>query len=106
MRRTEAELRASGIAVTSAPGALGVLAELTPQQRQIVRLARDGLTNREIADQLHLSVNTIKEYMSEVMDKLGCGTVWSWPSGPRRTRMQYSAARRSNGHAHKSTGSN
>ena len=34
-------------------------------------LAAQRFKNREIADQLHLSVNTIKEYMTTVMDKLG-----------------------------------
>ena len=43
-QRAEAELRASGIVITRAPGGLDALTELTPQQRQIVRPARDGLT--------------------------------------------------------------
>jgi hypothetical protein len=39
-RRTEAELRACGVIARAAPTAPGALAELTPQQRQIVmRLA-------------------------------------------------------------------
>jgi hypothetical protein len=36
-QRTEAELRACGVAVTDAPGERDALGELTPQQRQIVR---------------------------------------------------------------------
>ena len=35
------------------------LRELTPQQRQIVRLASAGLTDREIGDRLFLSPRTV-----------------------------------------------
>jgi len=69
--RTEAELRASGIAVTSAQGTPEPLAELTPQQRQIVRLARDGLTNREIGDRLLLSPRTVSSHLYRSFPKLG-----------------------------------
>jgi len=53
-QRAEAELRASGVAATGTPGEPDALWELTPQQRQIVRLASEGLTNREIGDRLFL----------------------------------------------------
>jgi DNA-binding CsgD family transcriptional regulator len=69
--RAEAELRASGTAVTSAAGSADRLAELTPQQRQIVRLARDGLTNREIGDQLLLSPHTVSSHLYRSFPKLG-----------------------------------
>jgi DNA-binding CsgD family transcriptional regulator len=45
--------------------------ELTPQQRQIVRLARDGLTNREIADRLSLSPRTVGSHLYRSFPKLG-----------------------------------
>src|SRR6202011_3282127 len=44
-QRTEAELRACGVAVADAAGEGDALWDLTPQQRQIVRLASDGLPN-------------------------------------------------------------
>jgi DNA-binding CsgD family transcriptional regulator len=70
-KRAEAELRASGIAVASAQGVPGPLAGLTPQQRQIVRLAGDGLTNREIGDRLLLSPRTVSSHLYRSFPKLG-----------------------------------
>ena len=62
-QRAQAELRASGVAVTGAPAEPDALGELTPQQRQIVRLASDGLTDREIGDRLFLSPRTVSSHL-------------------------------------------
>jgi DNA-binding CsgD family transcriptional regulator len=70
-QRAQAELRACGVAVTGAPGDRDALAELTPQQRQIVRLASDGLTNREIGDRLFLSPRTVGSHLYRSFPKLG-----------------------------------
>jgi DNA-binding CsgD family transcriptional regulator len=70
-RRTEAELRACGVAVPGAPGEPDALWELTPQQRQIVRLASDGLTDREIGDRLFLSPRTVSSHLYRSYPKLG-----------------------------------
>jgi DNA-binding CsgD family transcriptional regulator/tetratricopeptide (TPR) repeat protein len=71
VQRAEAELRACGVAVTGAPGDRDALGELTPQQRQIVRLASDGLTNREIGDRLFLSPRTVGSHLYRSFPKLG-----------------------------------
>ena len=70
-QRAEAELRACGVAVADAPGERDALWELTPQQRQIVRLASDGLTNREIGDRLFLSPRTVSSHLYRSYPKLG-----------------------------------
>jgi DNA-binding CsgD family transcriptional regulator len=70
-QRAQAELRACGVAVTGAPGEPDALGELTPQQRQIVRLASEGLTNREIGDRLFLSPRTVGSHLYRSYPKLG-----------------------------------
>ena len=54
-----------------APAERDALGELTPQQRQIVRLASDGLTNREIGDRLFLSPRTVGSHLYRSFPKLG-----------------------------------
>ncbi len=70
-QRAQAELRACGVAVAGAPAEPDALRELTPQQRQIVRLASDGLTDREIADRLFLSPRTVSSHLYRSYPKLG-----------------------------------
>src|SRR5580692_3545409 len=70
-QRAEAELRACGVAVADAPGEPDGLSKLTPQQRQIVRLASEGLTNREIGDRLFLSPRTVSTHLYRSYPKLG-----------------------------------
>jgi two-component system NarL family response regulator len=43
---------------------------LTPQELDIARLIAEGLTNREIGQQLFLSPNTVKFHISTIMRKL------------------------------------
>jgi DNA-binding CsgD family transcriptional regulator len=71
IRRAEAELRACGVTAQAAATAPGALAELTPQQRQIVILASRGLTNGEIADRLFLSPRTVASHLYRSYPKLG-----------------------------------
>ena len=47
------------------------LAELTEQERRILDLIGEGLTNRAIGARLHLAEKTIKNYVSSLLAKLG-----------------------------------
>ncbi|MFB9471662.1 AAA family ATPase [Nonomuraea salmonea] len=70
--RAEAELKATGESVPAAqPTAADPLDRLTPQELQVVRLARDGSTSREIAAHLFLSPRTIEHHLYRAYRKLG-----------------------------------
>ncbi|WP_162564189.1 MULTISPECIES: LuxR family transcriptional regulator [Microbacterium] len=49
--------------------ALGV--ELSEREREVAELAAAGLTNKEIAAELFLSLRTVESHMSKVLQKLG-----------------------------------
>ena len=46
-------------------------ANLTQQERRILTLLADGLTNRQIADEMFLAEKTVKNYVSNMLAKLG-----------------------------------
>lgn len=46
------------------------LAALTPQERQILDLIGEGLTNRQIGERLFLAEKTVKNYVSSLLGKL------------------------------------
>lgn len=63
------ELRAAGERTAEhAPGASELL---SPQELQIARLAAEGLSNREIGQQLYLSPRTVGSHLYRVFPKLG-----------------------------------
>jgi two-component system response regulator DevR len=57
---------------------------LTGQERKILGLLADGLTNRQIADELFLAEKTVKNYVSNLLAKMGMS---------RRTEAAVYAAR-------------
>jgi len=67
--RARRELRASG--ETNRHRAPGAVDQLTPQELQIIELAADGLSNREIGQRLCLSHRTVESHLYRVFPKLG-----------------------------------
>jgi len=49
----------------------GPLAALTTQERTLLDLIGDGLTNRQIAEHMFLAEKTVKNYVSRLFAKLG-----------------------------------
>ena len=47
------------------------LAQLTDQERRILELIARGMTNRQIGGELHLAEKTVKNYVSNMLAKLG-----------------------------------
>jgi DNA-binding NarL/FixJ family response regulator len=47
------------------------LRDLTSQERKILELIAEGLTNRQIAERMFLAEKTVKNYVSSVLSKLG-----------------------------------
>ncbi|MET0701372.1 MAG: helix-turn-helix transcriptional regulator [Mycobacterium sp.] len=67
--RARRELTVAGETVSTRPA--GQPVELTAQESQIARLARDGHTTSEIAGQLFLSPRTVEWHLSRIFAKLG-----------------------------------
>jgi DNA-binding CsgD family transcriptional regulator len=65
--RCEEELQACGVA----PKPRTSRDELTPRERAVARLAASGLTNRQIAAELMLSVKTVENHLTHVFAKRG-----------------------------------
>ncbi|MEO3872229.1 response regulator transcription factor [Nonomuraea sp. B12E4] len=58
---------------------------LSARETEIVQAIARGRTNQEIADELFLSLSTVKGYVSGIMDKLGARNrvevvAWAWES--------------------------
>jgi DNA-binding CsgD family transcriptional regulator len=69
--RAARELSASGQTARSASDRIGGGASpLTPQEEQIARLARDGLSNPQIASRLFISRRTVEHHLRRVFMKL------------------------------------
>ncbi|WP_344639170.1 response regulator transcription factor [Kitasatospora cystarginea] len=67
------------------------LAQLTKQERRILDLIGEGMTNRQIGNELHLAEKTVKNYVSSLLAKMGM---------ERRTQAAAYVARRQADHLH------
>jgi LuxR family maltose regulon positive regulatory protein len=54
-----------------APAGPGMIEPLTDRERDVLRFMPSRLTVREIADELHVSVNTVKFHLRVIYRKLG-----------------------------------
>ena len=71
-RRAHTELRAAGGHPRS-PLRTG-LDGLTPSERRVAEMAADGLTNKEVAQALFVTVKTVEMHLANVFRKLGIGS--------------------------------
>ncbi|TDD59650.1 LuxR family transcriptional regulator [Kribbella antibiotica] len=69
--RCRGALRAAGFAAPRKRGRRGYNNKLSPRELEVARLAAQGLTNREIASRLKLSVSTIEDHITSTFRKLG-----------------------------------
>jgi DNA-binding NarL/FixJ family response regulator len=57
--------------VRKGPSVAPELADLTDQERKLLSLIAEGLTNRQIGEQMFLAEKTVKNYVSSILAKLG-----------------------------------
>lgn len=55
---------------TGVPPAGPIEGELSPREEEVLQLVAKGATNKEIADRLFISENTVKTHMQSIMEKL------------------------------------
>lgn len=68
------------------PGHQAELKELTPREQQVLERVAQGYDNQQIAAELELSANTVRNYLANVFEKLGVHTraeavVWARARG-------------------------
>ena len=67
---------------------------LTPREQEVMTLLREGLTNREIAERLGISLNGARYHVSEILSKLGVSTReeaarWQQEQSPQGRRWRF-----------------
>ncbi|MEA2619228.1 MAG: hypothetical protein QOC97_1, partial [Chloroflexota bacterium] len=67
--RARSELALTGVSAHR-PRA-STLQDLTPQERNVARLVAAGFTNREVADRLFVTTNTVETHLRHIFEKLG-----------------------------------
>ncbi len=62
------------IAPAGEAGASQTSSQLTPREIEVLRLAAKGMSNKDIADTLFLSLRTVKAHLTNIFNKMGCGS--------------------------------
>ncbi len=57
--------------IRQAPPPKDPFGELSPQERRILGFIGEGMTNRQIAEEMFLAEKTVKNYVSQLLSKLG-----------------------------------
>ena len=68
-----AQIVDKAVTESSASKIIGAV-KMTRRERQVIDLVADGLTNKEIAQKLHLSTYTIKSHIHNILEKLALHT--------------------------------
>ncbi|WP_375506177.1 response regulator [uncultured Nostoc sp.] len=55
---------------TQSPPVPSTLAELTPREKEVLRLIATGASNREIAQELYISEGTVKNHVTNILNRL------------------------------------
>ena len=71
--------------------------ELTKRHRSLLRYLTEGLSNREIAEKMNLSPNTVKDYLDDLMEKTGIHSRTALVARASRLGIVVSDAERMNG---------
>lgn len=80
-------LRALSAPATQQSGSTSDLV-LTDRESEILSMLELGLSNRDIADQLHIAVHTVKNHVHSLLSKLGVGNRAQAAAVARSTRTQ------------------
>jgi two-component system nitrate/nitrite response regulator NarL len=84
----------------SAPSPETAWAALTTREREILAIAGEGLTNKEIARRLHIELATVKSHMHNILEKLNvrsrteAAALAHWPRERRLAMERQSSDRR------------
>ncbi|MEH2167833.1 MAG: response regulator transcription factor [Nostoc sp.] len=60
----------SHVASTQSPPVPSSLTELTPREKEVLRLIATGASNREIAQELYISEGTVKNHVTNILNRL------------------------------------
>jgi DNA-binding NarL/FixJ family response regulator len=60
--------------IESSPSKIIESVKMTKRERQVIDLVADGLTNKEVAQKLHLSTYTVKSHIHNILEKLALHT--------------------------------
>ena len=61
-------------AIEAVEGRFDAIESLTPREREVLGLLAQGYTNKEIAENLVISTNTVKRHLKSIFEKLGVNT--------------------------------